>query len=60
MYLSLRDCMVAGGEFDTPAAGLKQLGVEAIEQEVAPFVSEDDIARAYFQGEVWRLESPSS
>jgi outer membrane protein OmpA-like peptidoglycan-associated protein len=34
--------------------------VDAIEQEVAPYVSTDDIARAYFTGEVWRLETQSA
>jgi outer membrane protein OmpA-like peptidoglycan-associated protein len=34
--------------------------VDAIEQEVAPYVSTDDIARAYFAGEVWRLETQST
>jgi sugar phosphate isomerase/epimerase len=34
MYISLRDCMVAGGEFESPAAGMKALGVEAVEIEL--------------------------
>lgn len=33
--------------------------VQRVETEIVPHVSEDDIARAYFQGEVWRLESRS-
>jgi outer membrane protein OmpA-like peptidoglycan-associated protein len=33
--------------------------VEAIEQQVAPYASNEDIASAYFAGEVWRLESQS-
>lgn len=31
MYLSIRDAMVAGGDFESPAAGLDALGVEAVE-----------------------------
>lgn len=31
-----------------------------VETEIAPHVSEDDIARAYFQGEIWRLETRST
>ncbi len=31
MYVSIRDCMVMGEEFATPAEGLKHLGVEAVE-----------------------------
>ena len=34
MYISLRDCMAAGGEFASPAAGMKHLGVEAVEIEL--------------------------
>lgn len=34
MYVSIRDAMVAGGEFSTPAAGLKHLGVSAVEIEL--------------------------
>jgi hypothetical protein len=33
--------------------------VEAIDKEVAANASEDDIARAFFAGEVWRLETKS-
>ncbi len=36
-----------------------QQRVDAITQEVAPYVSLDDIARAYYTGEVWRLENQS-
>lgn len=31
-----------------------------IASQVAPYVSEDDIARAYFRGEAWRLEGSSA
>ena len=31
MYLSIRDAMVAGGEFETPLAGLRHLGIDAVE-----------------------------
>ena len=34
--------------------------VDAVEREIAPYVSTDDIARAYFLGEVWRLEGTSA
>jgi len=34
--------------------------VDAINRQVAVNVSEDDIARAYFNGEVWRIESRST
>jgi len=34
--------------------------VDAITQEVAAFVSVDDIASAFFNGEVWRLETSSA
>ena len=34
--------------------------VQAIEQKVARYVPDDDIARAYFKGEVWRLEDRSA
>jgi outer membrane protein OmpA-like peptidoglycan-associated protein len=34
--------------------------VEAIEQEVAAYIPLDDIARAYFLGEVWRVEGASA
>jgi hypothetical protein len=34
--------------------------VRAIERDVAANVPEDDIARAYFAGEVWRIESRST
>ena len=34
--------------------------VQAIQDNVATFVPEDDIARAYFMGEVWRLEATSA
>jgi len=34
MYVSIRDAMVAGGEFSSPAAGLKHLGVAAVEIEL--------------------------
>ena len=33
--------------------------VQAIEQKVARYIPVDDIARAYFKGEVWRLEDRS-
>jgi outer membrane protein OmpA-like peptidoglycan-associated protein len=33
---------------------------EAISQEVAAFVSVDDIASAFFRGEVWRIETKSA
>jgi len=33
---------------------------EAVRDEIAANVPEDDIARAYFQGEVWRLETRST
>jgi outer membrane protein OmpA-like peptidoglycan-associated protein len=33
--------------------------VKRVEDEIVPHVPEDDIARAYFQGEVWRLETRS-
>ncbi|MBI4559446.1 MAG: sugar phosphate isomerase/epimerase [Candidatus Hydrogenedentes bacterium] len=31
MYLSIRDAMVAEGDFSSPAAGMKELGIEAAE-----------------------------
>ncbi len=34
--------------------------VQKIENQVARYVSIDDVARAYFNGEVWRLESRST
>lgn len=34
--------------------------VQAIQDKVATFVPDDDIARAYFLGEVWRLEATSA
>jgi outer membrane protein OmpA-like peptidoglycan-associated protein len=34
--------------------------VEAITQEVAAYVSVDDIASAFFRGEVWRIETQSA
>ncbi len=34
MYLSIRDAMVSGGEFSSPAAGFKHLGVSAVEIEL--------------------------
>lgn len=34
--------------------------VKRVETEIVAHVPEDDIARAYFQGEVWRLESRSA
>jgi len=34
--------------------------VRAIERDVAAYVPEDDIARAYFAGEAWRIESRST
>nr|WP_246551794.1 DUF4157 domain-containing protein [Geobacter hydrogenophilus] len=34
--------------------------VQAVQDKVATFVPDDDIARAYFQGEVWRLEAASA
>jgi len=37
-----------------------QTNVDAITRNVEPYVSEDDIARAYFKGEVWRLEDRSA
>ena len=36
MYLSIRDEMVAGGEFESPAAGLKHLGIESVEIHLDP------------------------
>lgn len=35
MYLSIRDCMVMGDEFGTPAEGLRHLGVEAVELQLS-------------------------
>jgi hypothetical protein len=40
--------------------GIYKDRVDAINQQVAAHVSEDDIARAYFGGEVWRVESRSA
>jgi Domain of unknown function (DUF4157) len=40
--------------------GSYQGRVDAINQQVAANVSEDDIANAYFNGEVWRIESRST
>lgn len=37
-----------------------EANVQAIQDKVAVFVSDDDIARAYFLGEVWRLEAASA
>jgi outer membrane protein OmpA-like peptidoglycan-associated protein len=37
-----------------------QARVEAVEQEVAAYIPLDDIARAYFLGEVWRVEGVSA
>ncbi len=34
MYISLRDCMVAGEEFSSPVEGMRHLGVEAVELEL--------------------------
>ncbi len=34
--------------------------VQAVQDNVAAFVPDDDIARAYFLGEVWRLEATSA
>jgi len=34
--------------------------VEAIERQIAVHVSEDDMVRAYFAGEVWRIETRSA
>lgn len=34
--------------------------VDAVNQQIAPHVPEDDIARAVFRGEVWRLETRSA
>lgn len=34
--------------------------VEAIDQQIAAHVSEDDMVRAYFAGEVWRIETRST
>jgi sugar phosphate isomerase/epimerase len=31
MFVSVRDCMVTHGEFETPVAGMRHLGVEAVE-----------------------------
>ncbi|NUM52725.1 MAG: sugar phosphate isomerase/epimerase [Candidatus Hydrogenedentes bacterium] len=31
MYLSIRDAMIAGGDFETPVAGLRHLGIDAVE-----------------------------
>lgn len=56
MYLSIRDCMVAGGEFDTPAAGLKHLGVDAVELELRP----DFTVRAMDSDEWVALDSDAS
>ncbi len=39
--------------------GTYQARWEAIRDQVARYVSDDDIARAYFMGEVWRLEASS-
>jgi len=36
MYTSIRDNMVAGGEFATPAEGLRELGVDAVELQLHP------------------------
>jgi outer membrane protein OmpA-like peptidoglycan-associated protein len=33
---------------------------QRVEREIVPHVSEDDIARAYFQGEIWRMETRSN
>ncbi len=35
MYISIRDCMVSGDEFENPAAGLRHLGVSDVEIELA-------------------------
>src|ERR1019366_3810769 len=40
--------------------GSYQGRVDAINRQVAAHVPEDDIARAYFNGEVWRIESRST
>lgn len=40
--------------------GNYQARFDAIDQQVAAHVSEDDIARAFFNGEVWRIESRST
>jgi len=37
-----------------------EANVQAVRDKVATFVPDDDIARAYFLGEVWRLEATSA
>jgi outer membrane protein OmpA-like peptidoglycan-associated protein len=37
-----------------------EANLQAIQDKVAAFVPDDDIARAYFLGEVWRLEATSA
>lgn len=37
-----------------------EANVQAVRDKVAAFVPDDDIARAYFLGEVWRLEATSA
>ncbi len=36
MYVSIRDCMVAGEEFSSPVEGMRRLGIEAVELELRP------------------------
>ncbi len=40
--------------------GSYQDRIDAIDQQVAAHVPEDDIARAFFAGEIWRIESRST
>lgn len=47
------DELAVGGGSDYPVR------VKRVESEIVAHVPEDDIARAYFQGEVWRLEARS-